>query len=170
MLIVVTLNGKGSSVEIYFRPPIWIGSRHAWKSRWNHCPFDACLKLFYQKIKMKRGTVASSLSGPLVFTHSYSGVTNENRGAILMNPHPSEIKKKRGKRHKGEGPGREAGEADFYVYISCPSILFFSFNPQLLLKVSLFQSGLFLYRLCPFYCPGVQPRVLHSWLQSQVTQ
>lgn len=43
---------------------------------------------------------------------------------------------------------------EFYVYISCPFVLFSAFSFQLLLKVSVFQSCLSLYRFCPFYPPG----------------
>lgn len=83
---------------------------------------------------MQLGAVASSLSGPLVCTHSYSAVTKENRGHFNDSPILNLEKKKQKGRHKREGPDRVHGESDFYVYISCPFRLFSVFLPPTVLK------------------------------------
>lgn len=87
---------------------------------------------------MQQGAVASSLSGPLVCTHSYSGVTNQNRGAILMT-----------RTHiTSEAVQRERMVSLSFTFVSFQSV------PGVFLpavaKGQPVQPSSFLYRLCPF--------------------
>lgn len=103
---------------------------------------------------MQLGAVASSLSGPLVCTHSYSAVTKENRGHFNDSPILNLEKKNRKADTRGKVQTGCMVSLTFMFISHVLSGCSLSFCLQLFLKVSLFQSTLFLYTLCLFHCSG----------------